>query len=63
MNEVVFAFRYSTVKLTVHAINLIFLQLSVSGLIFFLIFLLYGYLEGHMTFDDFSWTKFLRHIF
>ena len=33
-----------------------FFELNISGLAFFLIFHLYGYLEGHMTLDDFSWT-------
>ena len=39
--------------LTVRATNLNFLELNVSDPTFFLIFLLYGYVEGHMTLDDF----------
>ena len=44
---------------TFRAKKLNFLDLNVSGPTFFLyfpIFLLYGYVEGHMTVDDFSWT-------
>ena len=47
----------SRVKLTVRARNLNFLD--ISGPTFFLIFLLYEYVEGHMTLDDFSWTDLL----
>ena len=48
------------IKLTVRAINLNFLELSVSGPTFFVTFLLYGYVEGHATLGDFSWTDPLR---
>ena len=41
--------------LTVRATNLNFLEFNGS-----VISLLYGYVEGHITLDDFSWTDPLR---
>ena len=42
--------------------NLNFLELNVSGSTLFLIFILFEYVEGHMTLDDFSWTDPLRAL-
>ena len=44
------------VKLTVQATNLNFLELNASAGPKVLISLLNGYVEGHMTLDDFSCT-------
>ena len=49
-----------TAKLTVRATNLNFLEFKASAGPKVLISLLYGYVEGHMTLDDFSWTDPLR---
>ena len=43
-------------KPTVRATNLNFLEFKASAGPKVLISLLYGYVEGHMTLDDFSWT-------
>ena len=43
-------------KPTVRATNLNFLEFEASAGPKVLISLLYGYVEGHMTLDDFSWT-------
>ena len=48
------------VKLTVRARNLIFFGLYISGPTLFRNFLLYGYVVGHMTLDDFLLTDPLR---
>ena len=43
--------------------NFNFLELKVSGPALFPIFFLYGYVDGHITFDEFSWTDPLIYIF
>ena len=50
-------------QVDVRAINLNFLEFNTSAGPKVLISLLYGYVEGHMTHDDFSWTDPLSEFF
>ena len=51
------------VKLTVAATNFNFLELKASTGFKVLISFLYGYVEGHMTLNDFSWTYYFSRVF